>query len=70
MSCRRNGVRKQVTEAKRGPLELRRKREARKRAWTSGVRKGICVLHRESNAAFSFSRVFIWRCQGRIPIEY
>ena len=26
VSCRRNGLRKQVTEAKEGPLELRRQR--------------------------------------------
>ena len=30
MSFRGNGLRKQITEAKGGPLELRRKREARK----------------------------------------
>ena len=30
MSQRRNGLRKQVTEEKEGPLDLRRKREARK----------------------------------------
>ena len=30
MSCRRNGLREQVTEAKVGPLQLRRKRKARK----------------------------------------
>ena len=30
MNCRRNGFRKQVIEAKEGPLELRRKREAKK----------------------------------------
>lgn len=27
MSCRRNGTRKQITEAKEGPLEFRRERE-------------------------------------------
>lgn len=30
MNCQRNGLRRQVTETKEGPLELGRKREARK----------------------------------------
>ena len=37
MSCRRNGLRKQGTETKEGPLKLRRKREGRR---TCGVGEG------------------------------
>ena len=46
MSCRRNGLRKQVTEVKEGPLELQRKREARKRSLDrEGKGKGVgCAL--------------------------
>ena len=35
--CRRKGLRKQVTEAKEGSLEIRRKREVRKCAWRKRV---------------------------------
>ena len=39
MSGGRNGLRKQVTEAKGGPLELRREEEARKTYL--GARRGV-----------------------------
>ena len=48
VTYRRNGLRKQVTEAKEGPLESRRKREARKTRLGGGVGKGTGVLHKES----------------------
>ena len=50
MSCRRNGLRKQVTEAKGRPLELRRKREARiTHLGKRGVGGSAGVLQRESH---------------------
>ena len=45
MSHRRNGLRKQIPKAKEGPLELRRKTQARKMY----LGKGLGVLHRESH---------------------
>lgn len=46
MSHRRNGLRKQVSEEKEGPLEFRRKRKG-KCTRRKGVGKGMAVLHRE-----------------------
>ena len=43
----RNGLRTQVTEAKEGPLEIRRKREARRMG--QGVEEGPGVLHRNNH---------------------
>ena len=40
MSCRRHGLRKQVTEAKEGPMELGRMREARKPCQGEKEREG------------------------------
>ena len=52
VSCRGNSLRKQVTEAKEGPLELRRKtrKTCLRHAWGKGVGKGLGVLRRESRA--------------------
>ena len=36
MSLRRNGLKKQVTEAKKGSLELRKEREGREEEWGRG----------------------------------
>ena len=47
-------------------MELRRKREARKTAW--GGERHMCFIERATLS--SVLRVFIWRSQGRIPIEY
>ena len=48
MSYRRNGLRKQVTEAKEGPLELRKEKERQgKCAWGEAVGKGVGMLHRD-----------------------
>ena len=69
VSRRRNGLRKQVTEAKEGPLELRRQRGRENvpggRGWGA---LGTCS--RESPTGSSFSRAFIWRPQRQIPMEY
>ena len=69
MSCGRNGLRKQVTEAKEGPLELRRERPGI-RAQGKEVGKGAGKLHGESHPGSSVLRLFIWQSQGRIPVEY
>ena len=52
MSCRRNGLRKQVTEAKEGPVELRRERGKENGTCGEEVGKDVGVLHMESHAAF------------------
>ena len=48
MSSRRNGLRKQVAEAKEGPLELRKVHWKRKFKWAysqwEGVSKTLCLL--------------------------
>ena len=49
MRHRRNGLRKQGTEAKEGPLELRRKKEARKmHLGERGGERLRCAPQRES----------------------
>ena len=55
MSHRRNGLWKQVTKAKAGVLELRRKREARKTYLGGGDegKAGVCSLDRDTLGALS-----------------
>ena len=58
MSHRIYGLRKQVTEAKEGLLELRRKREARKTPQGKRVGKGADMPQRESHVRSSVLRAF------------
>ena len=54
MSRRRNGLRKNVTEAKEGLLSLGEKERQGKYTWGKGVGKGVSVLPREATS-FCFS---------------
>ena len=47
MSGRRNGLRRQVTEATEGPLELGREREAGKSCLGKRVGGNVCGLQRD-----------------------
>ena len=49
MSCRRNGLREQVTKAKEGTLELRRKRGRETAPGGKEVGESAGALHRESH---------------------
>ena len=66
MIYRRNGLRKQVRGKTRGPWSLG-ERDARK---TCLLGKGGDMLREDSHPGSPISRLFIWKSQGRIPIEY
>ena len=56
--------RKQGTEAKVGPLDLRRRERRGKCTWGEVGGEGPGVVHGETRT------VFIWRSQGRILVDY
>ena len=70
MSDRINGLRKQITEAKEGPLELRRKREIREmHLERGGWRKEWECFEEGEHWGPHLEGIYL-EAQGRVPKEY
>ena len=60
----------ELQRQKKGPGSLGGREGQRKCTQGKGVGKGANVLPRESHTGSFFLRVFIWKSQRRIPVEY